>query len=326
MNSRNPNPGIFLTDDPTWAAAAWGAEGPAEPTGMEAAAWWDVLAPGVLPRALAEPGLGSGWGGHPLHVLALARAPRSQYRVVRERLNAGAVLDRPLVCLAGAGDRFEGQGGRTWRALAGNLHLTLAVPCDLPAGRETLALTALPAVAVRRALDRLRPADDLPPAGIKWVNDVLIRGRKVAGVLTSVRTQEGRVTAAVFGIGLNVGAAPELPPSVFTPGAASLRSAWGEGAPGLGPTLRAVLAQMFAGLAALATEGPGPVMEAYREGSMLPGRRVAIWPPRTADSPSPPQPPAAEGVVAGIGPDLGLRLAGRRESIRDGRLAVLGPA
>jgi BirA family biotin operon repressor/biotin-[acetyl-CoA-carboxylase] ligase len=272
---------------------------------------------------MVVPGLRDLTPGPPPLVVARPRVAGSQYLLVRDRLTAGLDLARPLVCLAGSGHGFAGQSGRSWQAREGNLHLTVAVPCDLPAGPGSLVLNAVPAVAVLRALEALRPGDDAPPAGIKWVNDILIGGRKAAGVLTAARTRDGRVTAVVFGIGLNLAVAPRLGASVFTPGATSLRAAWGEEAPALPALLPPVLRELFAGVERLRAGDSGAVVAAYRAASVVTGRRVAIWPAATPDDPPAGAAPSATGVVTGIDADLSLRLAGRAGPVREGRLALL---
>src|SRR5207302_10416617 len=89
-----------------------------------------------------------------------------------------------------AGEQTAGRGrqGRSWSAPAGRaLLLSLVL-------REFDALLSLAAgVAVVEIAG--------PDAAIKWPNDVLVGGRKVAGVLVEGRPQEGW---AVLGIGLNV--------------------------------------------------------------------------------------------------------------------------
>lgn len=313
----------LLTDDPVWAAGTWGAEVDVSgPTDAESV-WWDVLGAPRKPSRGTVPGLALRSKGTEPLVVALRRAAGSQYRAVRDSLTVGAELSRPLVCLAGSGDRFEGQSGRPWQALAGNLHLTVAVPCDLPAGPGSLVLNAVPAVAVQGALQTLRPGPEFPAPGIKWVNDILLEGHKVAGVLTSVRSQGGRVTAILFGIGLNVAVAPRLEPSIFTPGASSLRDAWGQATPDLGTLLRRILQELCAGLDHLEAGRSDFLVEAYRDASILRGRRVGIWPAETPDGPAPDTAPVVTGIVRGVGPDLGLVLEGGREPIREGRLAIL---
>jgi BirA family biotin operon repressor/biotin-[acetyl-CoA-carboxylase] ligase len=93
----------------------------------------------------------------------------------------------------------RGRQGRTWTAPLGKALLLSLVVRELD---PLLPLRAGLAVA------------DLagPGAMVKWPNDVLVDGRKVAGVLVEARPQEGW---AVVGIGVNAAFAPdELPPEL----------------------------------------------------------------------------------------------------------------
>jgi len=88
----------------------------------------------------------------------------------------------------------RGQFGRTWQAPPGTaiqLSVTLEPPLEL---RRPVVLTAWAAVAVAETVRRLTNA----PARIKWPNDVLLHGRKVAGILIEQKA------VVVAGIGLNV--------------------------------------------------------------------------------------------------------------------------
>lgn len=40
--------------------------------------------------------------------------------------------------------------------------------------------------------------------GIKWINDLYLRGKKICGILCESSVRDGRVDYAVLGIGLNV--------------------------------------------------------------------------------------------------------------------------
>jgi BirA family biotin operon repressor/biotin-[acetyl-CoA-carboxylase] ligase len=97
--------------------------------------------------------------------------------------------------LVTAGEQTAGRGrqGRVWTAPPGRALLASLVLRD--AG-ELLSLAAGVAVAEVAG----------PAARIKWPNDVLVDGRKVAGILVEGRPQEGW---AVLGIGVNVAVAPE---------------------------------------------------------------------------------------------------------------------
>ena len=105
----------------------------------------------------------------------------------------------------------RGRVGRSFSSPEGGLYLSLLYSFDAPPA----AFTACAAVAVRRAIKASCGLE----AGIKWVNDLLLDGKKVCGILT-----ESADGAVVVGIGLNVNTA-DFPPEL--PGAASLASVSG---------------------------------------------------------------------------------------------------
>lgn len=68
--------------------------------------------------------------------------------------------------------------------------------------KETLFITTCAAVAVCEAIEKISGKN----VTIKWVNDVLLGGKKVCGILTesSYNVESGQVSYAVVGIGINV--------------------------------------------------------------------------------------------------------------------------
>ena len=72
-------------------------------------------------------------------------------------------------------------------------------------------LTALGALAVREALEARWGL----PAQIKWPNDVLVDGRKLAGILVEAHWQGDQLSAAILGIGINVAPASVPPPGAL---------------------------------------------------------------------------------------------------------------
>jgi BirA family biotin operon repressor/biotin-[acetyl-CoA-carboxylase] ligase len=85
----------------------------------------------------------------------------------------------------------RGRHGRQWVSPCGGLYATWLLPCD-----DLLALRA--GLAVREAVAE-RGAD----ARLKWPNDILLRGKKLAGVRIDVRGE-----TALVGVGVNVESAP----------------------------------------------------------------------------------------------------------------------
>ena len=124
----------------------------------------------------------------------------------------------------------RGRRGRHWASPRGNLYSsTILRPDCLAARAAELGFAAALAVA------------DIAPAGrevrLKWPNDVLVDGGKVAGILPeSAIGAGGKAEHVVMGIGVNVGFAPSLPEMRY-PGAC------------LGGTVETALEKLTAALA-----------------------------------------------------------------------------
>lgn len=179
--------------------------------------------------------------------------PRLHLRVctsTNARARDLAAAGAPHGTLVTADEQTAGRGrqGRTWSAPAGEaLLLSLVV-------REhdgLLPLRAGLAVADVAHVDAL----------VKWPNDVLVEGRKVAGVLVEGRPQEGW---AVLGIGVNV--AVEAFPEELQATAGSL----GRGREDREP----FLAELLAALDTRLREPPPTAVAALRERDALRGRTV----------------------------------------------------
>ncbi len=93
----------------------------------------------------------------------------------------------------------RGRSGRAWASPPGNLYMTVVLRPGGPA-QQAPQLGFLVAVAVATAVDRLAG----PGTAVKWPNDVMRDGAKLAGILLE-RLEDGAVLA---GIGLNVRHAP----------------------------------------------------------------------------------------------------------------------
>jgi len=257
-------------------------------------------------------------------VLLRDEAPRSQYALMNEILAAGGSLPDGLACLALTGSRFQGQRGRAWAALRGNLHLSVHFSLDLDAGGHQVGLTVLPAVATARAIEaasggRVRP-------GTKWVNDLTLGGRKVAGVLTATQLHRGRLRHAVLGIGVNVAHAPALPtaPRVPRPGCLADADDAFAGDDAWARLLPPLLAELDRGRALLAAGGGATLVAEYRARATFLGRAVTIWPvDEGADADVR---PLARGVVRALRDDLALELEGADAPVRHGRMTLEEPA
>jgi BirA family biotin operon repressor/biotin-[acetyl-CoA-carboxylase] ligase len=120
-------------------------------------------------------------------------------------LRAGA--DHGTVVIAGAQRAGRGRDGRTWVSPPGlGLYLSAVVRPPLP-----LALVPPMTLAIGIGVcDAAREAG--ADARLKWPNDVLVSGRKLAGILVEAQSQGSRLEGVVVGIGVDLGG--ELPPEL----------------------------------------------------------------------------------------------------------------
>lgn len=127
-------------------------------------------------------------------------------------------------------------------------------------------LTCAAAVAVCRAIETLAPeASD--SVRIKWVNDIYLGERKLAGILTEGEcADDGRLRFAVIGIGLNLKRAEHSPEVEAL--MATLEDA------GAMPDPALLAAQITSELLTLISDGQ--MLDEYRRRSMLIGQTVEI--------------------------------------------------
>jgi biotin-(acetyl-CoA carboxylase) ligase len=277
-------------------------------------------------RSLADEFLGKGGSiyfaalpGDIWPYLVLARfAPQSQYDRMIQLARTERKLPDRLVCVAGSGNGFHGFKSRPWSAAAGNLHVTVHVAPNQAIERFETAFTVLAALSVVDTIDSVPGLERR--AQIKWVNDVLVDGAKVAGTLAYTLTQGTTVSSAVIGIGLNVETAPEVPRTSLVPAVGALHD-FAAGAPEA--TLASVLASLLDALdgnyRTLLEEGYGPLLARYKERANIVGRRIAIC----ADDARPEPEVIREGVVIAMGDGLELYLDDGEEPVTRGRLVLL---
>jgi len=100
----------------------------------------------------------------------------------------------------------RGRLGNDWQSAKGNLFATLLFRPDKPAA-ECAQLSFVAALAVSDMLSRYAPGANIR---LKWPNDVLADGRKIAGILLESESDAaGRLAWAVIGIGVNLASHPE---------------------------------------------------------------------------------------------------------------------
>jgi BirA family transcriptional regulator, biotin operon repressor / biotin---[acetyl-CoA-carboxylase] ligase len=100
----------------------------------------------------------------------------------------------------------RGRDGRVWESPAGGLYMSAVLRPPMPIV-DVPPMTLAIGIGVCEAIRTTGAA-----AVLKWPNDVLVDGRKLAGVLVEAQSQGNRLEAVIVGIGINL--TNELPAAV----------------------------------------------------------------------------------------------------------------
>ena len=119
----------------------------------------------------------------------------STNKVLWSLLQQGAGAGTVVIALQQQAGR--GQWGRQWSSAPGGLYLSLALTPNLAIEQGRL-LTLCSAVGIASIL---RQQGIL--VQIKWLNDLVVQGRKLGGILTETRVYQERIHQAVIGVGIN---------------------------------------------------------------------------------------------------------------------------
>lgn len=165
----------------------------------------------------------------------------------------------------------KGRLGRVWASPPGvNLYCSVILrpPVQPMAAPQ---LTFLSVVALARAIEQLTT---LSPR-IKWPNDILIEGRKVAGLLNEMSAETDKINFVVLGIGVNLNmTADQFPPDLRHPAT----SLFLESGVMVRRTdfVRCLLRELDAVYGTFLREGYGPVRSEWLQRSRLAGELVTV--------------------------------------------------
>jgi BirA family transcriptional regulator, biotin operon repressor / biotin---[acetyl-CoA-carboxylase] ligase len=175
------------------------------------------------------------------------------------------------VVLAEAQTAGRGRMGRPWIGPArANLYLSVLLrPPSPPA--EAAWFTLLAAVELCRTIRELFLLD----ARIKWPNDILLNGRKAAGILAEMEAEMERIHFIVLGIGVNLNMTEAMFPAEILYPATSVSLALGREV-GRVDFARRLLESLDRGYDGLLREGPAPVREAWMRYSAHTGKPVDV--------------------------------------------------
>lgn len=216
----------------------------------------------------------------------------------------------PLALVAGAQTAGRGRMGRSFFSPADTgLYLSLLLRPELPVA-QAVSLTACAAVSVAEALESITDLE----IGIKWVNDLFLKNKKICGILTEagLEGETGRMSYVVIGIGVNL----RTPEGEFPEEIQKIAgSAFGNDT---FPDLRNRLAASILDRLMNYSVHPGDpaILEGYRRRSLVPGKEISIL--------SPGKDPESALALA-VEPDYALRVRmtdGEERLLRSGEISI----
>jgi BirA family biotin operon repressor/biotin-[acetyl-CoA-carboxylase] ligase len=173
------------------------------------------------------------------------------------------------VVIADSQRRGRGRMGRPWASPGGvGIYLSVILrPAIQP--HDAPSLTLLGAVAVAEAIEEVAGL----AAGVKWPNDLIVRGRKVGGILGEVAAEASHLHYVVLGIGINVNQTEASFEGELRHTATSLRIETGRLVDRTA-MIRSLCERLDRWYNCFLSEGLAPIIEGLRQRCLTLGQRV----------------------------------------------------
>ncbi len=190
-------------------------------------------------------------------------------------LRAKSLADRgaPEGTVVIAESQTEGRGrrGRTWFSPAGEGIYVSVILRPALSPNEASRLTLLAAVAAAETLLHLTSLN----VRIKWPNDIMVRGKKLAGILTQVSTEMDAVDYIVVGLGINVNTPLKDFPDDLRSSATSIQAEMNGPFPRIS-LLRLYLERFEDRYEMFKQSGFQPILERWKELSDIIGKKIRV--------------------------------------------------
>lgn len=119
---------------------------------------------------------------------------------------AKQIFDRDII-LADCQNAGRGRMDRIWSSPKGNLYFSLFLQSKAAAA-EVAQISFVAIVALRQAVEELAKFSNEINIQNKWPNDLLINGKKVAGILLESKINQQNCEFVILGIGVNIASGP----------------------------------------------------------------------------------------------------------------------
>jgi len=225
-----------------------------------------VHSPDLLTPSEVKPSLKTRWMGKMIHYFTRLDSTNSKaYELATRGAEEGEVV------ISECQVKGKGRLGRDWFSPPYlNLYLSVILRPKIPPHQAPL-ITLMAAVATAEAIEKysgLRPL-------IKWPNDILLKGRKVAGLLNEIQSETDRIHFVILGIGVNLNLDEKMFPKKIRSIATSIKKEMGQ-AISRKAFLSSLLQQLEEWYAIYLKEGGNVILKAWRDRAHIRGRRVKV--------------------------------------------------
>ncbi len=225
-----------------------------------------VRSPDLLTPSEIRSRLATKWMGKKIHYFHSIDSTNSKaYQLAAQGAEEGEVV------VAESQQEGRGRLERRWFSPAFlNLYLSVILRPQIPPHQASL-ITLMAAVAAANAIERY---SGLLPR-IKWPNDILLRDRKVAGLLNEIHSETDRIHFVILGIGVNLNMDEKMFPKEIRGAATSLKKEMGQTV-SRKTFLQFLLAEVEKWYATFLKEGGAPVLKAWRDRAKIKGMKIKV--------------------------------------------------
>ena len=225
-----------------------------------------IQSPDLLTPSEIRPFLKTKWMGKTIHHFHTLDSTNSKaYQLALDGAEEGEVV------ISESQEKGRGRLGRQWFSPPFlNLYLSVILRPKIPPHQASL-ITLMAAVATADAIQKF---SGLLPL-IKWPNDILLRDRKIAGLLNEIHSEMDRIHFVILGIGVNLNLDERMFSKEVRAVATSLKIEMGQTI-SRKAFLQSLLLELEKWYTIFMKEGSALILEAWRDRAHIKGRRVKV--------------------------------------------------
>ncbi len=225
-----------------------------------------IRSPDLLTPSEVKPSLRTKWMGRSIHHFHSMDSTNSMaYQLALQGAEEGEIV------VAESQKKGRGRLGRKWFSPPlSNLYLSVILRPEIPPQQAPL-ITLMAAVATAGAIHKF---SGLQPM-IKWPNDILLRNRKVAGLLNEIHSEMDRIHFVILGIGVNLNMDEKMFSKEIRGLATSLKREMGQSI-SRKAFLQTLLEELEMWYETFLKEGASPILKAWRDKARIQGRPVKV--------------------------------------------------